>query len=115
MLRSTSKTRGPLTLISTPTHEACAGDPGSAAEENAASCTGIRDDEAIIFSRKFPESAWSDKHPRGSSLRRRSALRNSDSARNDRVKDDRSGNDPQEWNALSIRSFLGQLKLCPSN
>jgi hypothetical protein len=33
-----------LTPTSTPAHEARAGDPGSAAEEYAASSTGIRDD-----------------------------------------------------------------------
>src|SRR5229473_6299876 len=52
-LQRVSRTEGPcasirklnarsLTPISTPAHEARAGDPGSAAEENAASLTGFR-------------------------------------------------------------------------
>jgi hypothetical protein len=38
----TTKTQDPSPTTSTPTHEACAGNPGSAAEEYA-SLTGIRD------------------------------------------------------------------------
>ena len=38
--------RAPGTPAATPTHEACAGDPGSRADERARSLTGIRDDES---------------------------------------------------------------------
>jgi len=59
--------------------------PYSAAEETAASLTGIRDDEGNFVSREFPGSASSRFTSSGFLSRRRSALRNSDIARNDKI------------------------------